>query len=105
MKYYYEKFGTRLMLEDDNMLLTVKPGTSLFYGWEIGGVNSVYQVEEEVRSDLAVVIGGVLGASYSVDRSSSYSFELHVLKGTGVETDFLSTQVLFGMTYFLEPFF
>lgn len=105
MKYYFSKYGTKAVLTDDNLELDILPSVTYYAGWAVGATNNVYQVEESVRSDVGVLYGGLVGGSFKYDKRTNYSAELHILKGTGVETDFLDTQILFGVTYFLEPFF
>ncbi len=105
MKYYFSKYGTKARLSDENLDLDILPSTTYYAGWAVGGTNNVYQVEEAVRSDIGVLYGGVAGASMKFDKKTNYTAELQILKGTGIETDFLDTQILFGVTYFVESFF
>ena len=105
MKYYFSKFGTKAKLIDDNFFLDIQPKFTYYLGWELGVASVVYQANDEVRSDLGVLFGGLGGVSYSANAKTSYSFELHILKGQGVETESMDTQVLFGITYYVEPLF
>jgi hypothetical protein len=106
MKYYFSRFGTKSKMVDDNLEIDMSPTFSYYAGWEVGASNVIYQTASaEVRGDLGVIFGGLGGVGYTVNDKSSYSAEFHFLKGAGVETDFLDVQVVFGITYFIEPLF
>jgi hypothetical protein len=106
MKYYFSRFGTKSKMIDENLEINISPTLLYYAGWELGASNVIYQTDSaEVRSDLGVVFGGLGGVGYTVNDKTSYTAEFHFLKGAGVETDFLDVQILFGVTYFIEPLF
>lgn len=105
VKYFFDKFGTKSSIIDNSLEFDVEPQISFFAGWEFGVLNHVYQANTEVRSDLAVAFGGVLGGTYANDSKSNFLGEIHVLKGTGVETSYIDVSILFGINFYIEPFF
>ena len=105
VKYYFSEVGTKLVLKDNNFSINTAPKLAYYAGWEVGGMNAVYQANESVRSDLAIAYGGVAGLSYASNDQMMYTGEIHILKGNGVETEFLDFQVFFGLTYMIDPLF
>ena len=104
-RYYFGSVGTRIIQSDNAVKVKMVPKSRYYLGYDIGTYYMVYETKTEVRSDIGLEAGGHAGFLWSVDSLKSYKAQISIVKGTGVETTSINTQLFFGMSFFIDSLF